>query len=121
MTGLFDRGPESFPHLCPHKVFFMRSSLYDPRQGKRAPTEEGPRWFVGYAEPLRPIVAALPSLFPRLRMILRIVGIDPAILAPVTWLDFVLAKELDRKSVVKGKSVSGRVDIGGRRTIKKKT
>src|SRR3546814_19732359 len=82
MTGLFDRGPESFPHLCPHKVFFMRSSLYDPRQGKRAPTEEGPRWFVGYAEPLRPIVAALPSLFPKLRLILRIVGIDPAILAP---------------------------------------
>src|SRR3546814_5509807 len=77
----------------------MRSSLYDPRQGKRAPTEEGPRWFVGYAEPLRPIVAALPSLFPKLRMILRIVGIDPAILAPVTWLDFVLAKELVNRGV----------------------
>src|SRR3546814_18123950 len=28
---------------------------------------------------------------------------------------------LDRKSVVEGKSVSVRVDIGGRRTIKKKT
>src|SRR3546814_15864491 len=26
----------------------------------------------------------------------------------------------DRKSVVKGKSVSGRVDLGGRRTLKKK-
>src|SRR3546814_16206908 len=33
----------------------------------------------------------------------------------------VFAGGLDRKSVVEGKSVSGRVDLGGRRHIKKKT
>src|SRR3546814_14026589 len=32
-----------------------------------------------------------------------------------------LERELDRKSVVSGKSVSVRVDLGGRRIIKKKT
>src|SRR3546814_17396088 len=55
-------------------------------------------------------------------------GIDPAIesireiigLNPVGHLDNLLVGE-DRKSVVKGKSVSVRVDLGGRGIITKKT
>src|SRR3546814_12032318 len=38
----------------------------------------------------------------------------------VTWLILRILPELDRKSVVSGKSVSVRVDLGGRRFIKKK-
>src|SRR3546814_15563988 len=36
------------------------------------------------------------------------------------FVDALLPDELDRKSVVSGKSVSVRVDLGGRRIIKKK-
>src|SRR3546814_20841379 len=38
-----------------------------------------------------------------------------------SMLDNAALKDLDRKSVVEGKSVSVRVDLGGRRIIKKKT
>src|SRR3546814_11879023 len=38
----------------------------------------------------------------------------------VTLIEFKLVTLADRKSVVKGKSVSVRVDLGGRRIIKKK-
>src|SRR3546814_14415596 len=38
----------------------------------------------------------------------------------VDWLDFMGIRQLDRKSVVSGKRVSVRVDLGGRRNIKKK-
>src|SRR3546814_11276879 len=37
-----------------------------------------------------------------------------------TWFQLYVILDVDRKSVVEGKSVSVRVDLGGRRIIKKK-
>src|SRR3546814_18650830 len=47
-------------------------------------------------------------------------GVSLALLQPKRLLGLDISKA-DRKSVVKGKSVSVRVDLGGRRSIKNKT
>src|SRR3546814_13317215 len=47
-------------------------------------------------------------------------GAMPATIEPALWSVPASRHEADRKSVVEGKSVPGRVDLGGRRIIKKK-
>src|SRR3546814_13263743 len=58
----------------------------------------------------------MPSLF-----ISSSVSIRRSIRTFANWGISRLSASIDRKSVVKGKSVSVRVDLGGRRIIKKKT
>src|SRR3546814_13364348 len=73
----------------------------------------------------RPRIAARQ---PRPRMVMLEIGARPALAEGAEGVDITLARaapaaELDaedRKSVVEGKSVSVRVDLGGRRNIKKK-
>src|SRR3546814_19732671 len=49
-----------------------------------------------------------------------VVALDPVVRIVAEEVHRLAALEVDRKSVVSGKSVSVRVDLGGRRTIKKK-
>src|SRR3546814_15579648 len=56
---------------------------------------------------------------------MRVVQIEPGPMPTLTpsapaSINALVASPVDRKSVVEGKSVSVRVDIGGRRSIKKK-
>src|SRR3546814_12052380 len=63
---------------------------------------------------------ALPKLFHQRRSAIaamaRLSITDSPISTPGVWN----LRQIDRKSVVSGKSVSVRVDLGGRRNIKKK-
>src|SRR3546814_17953498 len=97
------------------------SDLHDPSNqlGRRlvAGNEEKNEHLHGFIESQR-LVAGL-----RIGAFLRRLGehSDEVIAGPVVSLATLLGEEIDRKSVVSGKSVSVRVALGGRRIIKKKT
>src|SRR3546814_16966379 len=130
LTELVLVSPDRFPHPQARMTAAHAGQVIDPAQvvGTLAEAVAGCVWVVASSarprhlgdEPLRPWDAAARAVSTAAKAKVAIVfGCERTGLTNEE-LDLCHAVTIDRKSVVSGKSVSVRVDLGGSRIIKKK-